>query len=195
MFLFTGSAWGRVSCKDQHHADYFCKVHLGSLTHHVQMDTYYRWSPLRPHLCRLNPPVLSFSLVMPVPALSSLLFSWRLPTCTRTWPPSCAGTGHKLLMDTGATHAQLQPPRGWCPPPTPLFCQQVLSLHRQDRQGGWHPSEELPWQWVDAQCLSPFTCPSRKGVGLIWFLWSSIDSLITCGLWLFYSSARWVRRL
>ncbi len=195
MFLLTGSAWGRVPCEDQHHADYLCKVHLGSLTHHVQMDTYYRWSPLRPHLCRLSPPFLSFSLVMPVPALSDLLFSWRLPTCTGAWPSSCAGTGHKLLVDTGAAHAQLQPPRGWRPPSSPLFRQQVLSLHGQDRQGGWHPSEELPWQWVDAQCLSPFMCPCRKGVGLIWFLWSSIDSLITCCLWLFYTSAHMVRLL
>lgn len=185
MFLLTGSVWGRAPSEDQHHADYLCKVHLGSLTHHVQMDTYYRWSPLRPQLLWLSPPFLSLFPGMPVLALSGLLCSWRLPTCTGAWPPSCAGTGHKLLLDSGAAHAQLQPPRGWRSPATPLFRQQVLSLHRQDGQGRWHPSEELRWQWVDTQCFSLFMCSCRKGVGPIWSLWSSINSLIICVLWLF----------
>lgn len=170
MFLLKGSAWGRAPSEDQHHADYLCKVHLGSLTHHVQMDTFYRWSPLRPHLWWLSPPFLSFFPGMHVLALSGLLCSWRLPTWTGAWPSSCAGTGHKLLLDSGAAHTQLQPPRGWCSPTTPLFRQQVLSLHRQDRQGGWHPSEELRWQWVDTQCFSACMCSCRKGVVLIWSL-------------------------
>lgn len=193
MFPLAGSVWGRLPIEDQHHANYLRKVHIGSLTHHVQMDTHHPWSLLRPHLRWVSPPrvatsILSFSPGMHVLAVSDLFCSWRLPTCAGAWPPSGVGTRDELLMDPGAARTQLQPPRGWRPPATPLFRQQVFSLHRQNGKGGWHPSEKLRWKWVDTHlCVFMEREWGLLSCRLCFMILSSLSLSLEL-LWKFYDS-------
>lgn len=140
---------------DHQHAYSLHKVHLGSLTHHVQMDvtrsSSLSWTCTWHHHCGSHwwatcPPALC-SLPLPGMLHPSPGHCWHchrgLSSWGRAWTPTGAGEWHQLFMDAGKAHSQLQSPWGWCPTSATLLCQQVLPLHWQNRQSGWHSAEKL----------------------------------------------------
>lgn len=140
---------------DNQHAYNLHNVHLGSLTHHVQMDAIrsssLSWACPQHNqccsLCRATSPTAQRSLPLPGmlhPTAGHCCHCHRgLSAWGTAWTPASAGKWHQLFMDIGKAHSQLQSPGGWRSTTATLLRQQVLPVHRQNWQGGWYSPEKL----------------------------------------------------